>query len=537
MYTLGHGDAYTIECIKTHRQLVFDAYVKVEESIIATKIRFLQDRADDGDEDGSGEEGDDDGDDDIDMRLARIEYLLEKRPLLLNSVVLRQNPHNVHEWHKRAKLYAEVKDEQKVIVTYVEAVKTVDPQLAVGRLSGLWLALARFYEEHDDAANARTILAKAVEVDYKSVDELANVWCAWGEMEMRLEQYERALQVLQQAVTEPTLSLRRRRAQAQAAGKSQGDLDHIEAATTGTVADRVYKSVKVWSLYLDLEESLGTVESCKAAYDMCMELKVITAQMALNYTAFLEEHNFFEDSFKVYERAVALFGFPQVKMLWLQYLDRFLQRYGGGKMERLRDLFEQALAKTPPSDAAEFFLKYAQAEEQHGLARRAMDIYARAAHAVPAEARLDMYRLYIRKAEQLVGATKTRAIYERALKELGDADCKALCLDFAQMERKLGEVDRARALMQFGSQFADPRRDPGYWAAWRGFEEAHGNENTFRDMLRVQRSVETAFSHVSADSSYERVYLFLVQEKEVSLLYCFTNVCGCKCNFLATLLL
>jgi hypothetical protein len=40
--------------------------------------------------------------------------------------------------------------------------------------------------------------------------------------------------------------------------------------------------------------------------------QVITAQMALNYAAFLEEHNFFEDSFRVYEQAVALFGFPQV---------------------------------------------------------------------------------------------------------------------------------------------------------------------------------------------------------------------------------
>ena len=61
----------------------------------------------------------------------------------------------------------------------------------------------------------------------------------------------------------------------------------------------------------------------------------------------------------------------------------------------------------------------------------------------------------------------------------------------------LGEVDRARAVLQYGSQFADPRRDVAYWQRWRSFEEAHGNEDTFRDMLRVQRSVETAFAHVS----------------------------------------
>lgn len=42
---------------------------------------------------------------DLELRLARFEQLITRRPLLLNSVLLRQNPHNVHEWHKRVKLY------------------------------------------------------------------------------------------------------------------------------------------------------------------------------------------------------------------------------------------------------------------------------------------------------------------------------------------------------------------------------------------------------------------------------------------------
>ncbi len=43
----------------------------------------------------------------IDMRLARLENLMERRPLLLNSVLLRQNPHNVNEWLKRVDLLKE----------------------------------------------------------------------------------------------------------------------------------------------------------------------------------------------------------------------------------------------------------------------------------------------------------------------------------------------------------------------------------------------------------------------------------------------
>ncbi|DBA83327.1 TPA: hypothetical protein ACH3X2_006587 [Trebouxia sp. C0005] len=41
---------------------------------------------------------------------------------------------------------------------------------------------------------------------------------------------------------------------------------------------------------------------------------------------------------------------------------------------------------------------------------------------------------------------------------------------------------------------ADPRRDTGFWADWNAFEVAHGNEDTFREMLRIRRSVAASFS-------------------------------------------
>ena len=293
--------------------IIFDAYVKVEESILTAKIRILQDLKGDGDTSNQDnninnidqtDRGDNDGvaeiTAEINMRLARIEYLMEKRPLLLNSVVLRQNPHNVHEWHKRAKLFkdggnvAEKTDEdkennlQKAIVTYVEAVKTVDPKLCTGKLSGLWLALASIYEKQGDLENARFTLTKATEVNYKTVDELANVWCAWAEMEMRHEEYEKALQIMQQAATEPAMSSRRRKARAVAQGKGHTDeMAATEADGGAPVTDRVHKNVKVWSLYLDLEESLGTVDSCRAAYDRAIDLKV-KLQEAMNSLLFID---------------------------------------------------------------------------------------------------------------------------------------------------------------------------------------------------------------------------------------------------------
>lgn len=52
-------------------------------------------------------------------------------------------------------------------------------------------------------------------------------------------------------------------------------------------------------MFADLEESFGTFDSCKAVYDRILELRIATPQVVVNYGVFLEEHNHFEEAFKV----------------------------------------------------------------------------------------------------------------------------------------------------------------------------------------------------------------------------------------------
>lgn len=75
------------------------------------------------------------------VRPCRYEMLMDRRPLLLSSVMLRQNPHNVDEWHKRVALFEGTPD--KMVKCYTEAVKIVDNSQAVGRPHTLWLSFAR----------------------------------------------------------------------------------------------------------------------------------------------------------------------------------------------------------------------------------------------------------------------------------------------------------------------------------------------------------------------------------------------------------
>ena len=66
------------------------------------------------------------------------------------------------------------------------------------------------------------------------------------------------------------------------------------------VQNRLFRSLKVWSMYADLEESLGTVDSTKAIYNRIIDLKIATPQIIINYSLFLEENHYFEEAFKVH---------------------------------------------------------------------------------------------------------------------------------------------------------------------------------------------------------------------------------------------
>ncbi|XP_028635648.1 pre-mRNA-splicing factor SYF1 [Grammomys surdaster] len=441
---------------------VFDSYAQFEESMIAAKMETASEL---------GREEEDDVD--LELRLARFEQLISRRPLLLNSVLLRQNPHHVHEWHKRVALHEGRPWE--IMNTYTEAVQTVDPFKATGKPHTLWVAFAKFYEDNGQLEDARSVLEKATKVNFKQVDDLASVWCQCGELELRHENYKGALKLLRKATALPA-----RRA------------EYFDGSEP--VQNRVYKSLKVWSMLADLEESLGTFQSTKAVYDRILDLRIATPQIVINYAMFLEEHKYFEESFKAYERGISLFKWPNVSDIWSTYLTKFISRYGGRKLERARDLFEQALDGCPPKYAKTLYLLYAQLEEEWGLARHAMAVYDRATRAVEPSQQYDMFNIYIKRAAEIYGVTHTRGIYQKAIEVLSDEHAREMCLRFADMECKLGEIDRARAIYSFCSQICDPRTTGAFWQTWKDFEVRHGNEDTIREMLRIRRSVQATYN-------------------------------------------
>eukprot|EP00466_Bigelowiella_natans_P008015 jgi/Bigna1/38562/e_gw1.26.7.1 len=463
--------------------VVFDAYSQYEESLLAAKMEIaesegMEDDDENGDQGGSGI-AELSASDEVDWRMMRLENLMERRKLLLNSVLLRQNPHNVDEWHKRVKLF---KDQPiKAITTFSKAVATVDPSQATGKPHSLWVSFARFYEDHGELKNARVIFEKAARVAYKGVDDLASVWCAYAEMELRHRNYELARRVMRKACVAPD--------RLKSSYKDKDD-ESVE------VQKRLYKSTKLWAFYADLEENLGTFDTTCSVYESLFDVKVISPQIVLNYAAYLEEHKHFEKAFRAYEKGLDLFNFPHAFPIWIAYLKRFIIRYKGDKKERARDLFEQAVGKITKVNARKMYLLYAKYEEDYGLSRRAMDILDRACKAVEVKERAAMYSIYISRVAKLFGVTKSREIYHEAIRNLPEKDLKPICLRYADLEKKLGEIDRARSIYAYTAQYCSPEKDRDFWDSWKEFEVSHGNEDTYTEMLRVRRSVIGQFATV-----------------------------------------
>ncbi|KAL2821609.1 pre-mRNA-splicing factor syf1 [Aspergillus granulosus] len=445
--------------------LVFDSYVEFEESIIGNLMEAAAVRTGDG-------EADEEADFDLDLRMLRFEQLMDRRPFLVNDVLLRQNPNNVIEWEKRVALWGD--NSVEIVQTYTGAIAAINPKKAVGKFSELWVNYAKFYERGGDLDTARVIFEKAVKVPFKSVAELAETWCEFAEMELRSEYFDKAVEIMAKATQAPKKST----------------VDYFDE--TLSPQQRVHKSWKLWSFYVDLVESVSSIEETKKVYERIFELRIATPQTVVNFANLLEEHKYFEDSFKVYERGLDLFTYPVAFELWNLYLTKAVDRKIG--IERLRDLFEQALDGCPPKFAKPLYLMYGNLEEERGLARHAMRIYERATRAVSDEDRFEMFEFYITKSASNFGLTSTRPIYERAIAALPDQEAKEMCLKFAEMERRLGEIDRARAIYGHASQFCDPRTNAPFWQKWEAFEVQHGNEDTFKEMLRIKRSVQAQYN-------------------------------------------
>ena len=244
---------------------IFDAYAEFYESSISAFMDAVAEE-----EEGSDEAKEVEAE--LDVQMKDFEDLMDRRPFLVNEVLLRRNPNDVQEWEKRIALWGTNDDE--IQKTYENAINTINARKTIGGLHRLYINYAKFFEEGGSAADpadkaerdvesARKIFEKAIKVNFKKVDDLAEVWCEWAEMEVRNENYDEAIKVMQRATSSP---------------RKPNTISYHDDSLASQI--RLFKSLKLWSFYVDLEESIGSVETTKKVYDRIFELKIANAQVS-----------------------------------------------------------------------------------------------------------------------------------------------------------------------------------------------------------------------------------------------------------------
>ena len=127
---------------------------------------------------------------------------------------------------------------------------------------------------------------------------------------------------------------------------------------------KIHKNLQVWSLYIDMEESYGTFDGCKAAYDSILHMQIATQTNVINYANFLKENSYIEESFRAYEKGLGIFKWPYCSQIWEHYLSDFM-KYKSKDLERVRDLFEQCITGCPNKyiESTLFYLSYLTFEQ------------------------------------------------------------------------------------------------------------------------------------------------------------------------------
>lgn len=438
----------------------------------------------------------------------KLEFLLSNRLILMNDVKLRQNINSPSTWIERIELLNQEGEQSlnKVLESYSKAVLSIQakkvPKDEKLQFPQIWCDYAKVYIGKDDLPTARTLFETATKVPWTELDQLEYIWIEWIKSEIELNNVEHAEFVCSKAVKIPEQI-------------SSGKIDIDDESIS--VQLRLFRSIRLWSLYLDLVENCRDFDDVCKAYEDAMELKIINGVMIINYCLFLEENGYIEKSFSIFERGMNMFNGESKSILYCIYLNKILKYWEklGWDVERVREIFEEGLdyftgdKNNGGKNLKQVYILYSEWEMKFGSKIRSLRIMGEGISRMSRQGdKLDMYKILIVNTIESKGIESAVEVFQEAAEGLSvqiPGYISDIICGFVEVEVALGNVERGRKVLQYAAEnvmeFSKSDEDRNsIWDLFKAFELENGDESTYKEMLRRKIYLENVFGPVKRDA-------------------------------------
>lgn len=349
-----------------------------------------------------------------------------------------------------------------------------------------FLKWAKFEEEFGTSDLVREVFQTAIEsLGDEFVDE--RLFIAFARYEAKLKEYDRARAIFKFALDNlPRSRSMKLHAEYTVFEKQFGDRDGVEDVILSK-RRRLYeeqvkenaKNYDTWIDYANLEQASGNIDRVR----------------------------------EVYEKAVAQVPPAQEKRLWRRYIYLWIfyaiyEEMEAKDIERARQVYDACLNLIPHKKFtfAKVWLLKAQFEIRQGNLTLARKTLGRAIGMCPKDS---LFKGYVALEQKLYEFTRCRTLYEKHV-SYNPSNCQTW-IDWAQLERALGDLERARAIFELGIDQPVLDMPEMVWKKYIDFEEEEGEFERARALY--ERLLEKA-DHPKVWISYAQFELGAPDEGE-----------------------
>lgn len=337
-----------------------------------------------------------------------------------------------------------------------------------------WIKWARFEEENGTSDLVREVFGMAVEtLGDHFMDE--RLFIAYARYEAKLKEYERARAIYKYALDRLPRSKASILHKAYTTFEKQfGDRDGVEDVILSKRRVQYEEQIKenpknydIWIDYARLEETSGDPGKVR----------------------------------DIYERAIAQIPPTQEKRHWRRYIYLWVfyalwEEMDNRDTERARQIYSECLKLVPHKKFtfAKIWLLKAQFELRQNQLQNARKTLGQAIGMCPKD---KLFKGYIALELKLFEFARCRILYEKHI-AWNPSNCQAW-IKFTELERGLGDLDRARAIFELAVQQPVLDMPELLWKAYIDFEEEEGEYDRTRALY--ERLLEKT-DHVKVWISY-----------------------------------